>query len=154
MKARLRKLERRLLVEKRKIVYVLMSNRRDKKTKKTFWEIFLDRQMNVDGNEPIDPIWREFWRESKKGRFTSEEEIERFGRELQKKYPEVEIHVLLFRTTEPQDYISSWMSLDSEEEIQKLMKDYYDKYWHEEWEWEEIEEIYRTLKGKKEEMRE
>ena len=149
MKARLRKLERRLFGEKRKIVYVLMSNRRDKKTKKTFWEIFLDRLVNDEENEPIDPIWREFWKESKKGRFTSEEEIERFGRELQEKYPEVEIHVLLFRTTEPQDHISSWMSLDSEEEIQKLMKDYYDKYWHEEWEWEEIEEIYRMLREKR-----
>ena len=118
---------------------MILMNRRDKKTKKTYW----GSSLNNDEVEVLDdPVLREFWEESKKGRFISKEEVRRFGKELQRKYPEADIRLLLMKMTTPEDYISSWMSIASEEEIRRLMKEHYDKYWHEEYEREEIEEMY------------
>ena len=149
MKSRLRKLEKRLFGGKRKVVSVILTNRRDKKTKKTYWEICLDPLVEDKEKGPIDPIWREFWKASKEGKLTSGEEVERLGRELEEKYPETDIRVVLISIPEPQEYIASWLSIDSEEEIKQLMKDHYDNYWHEDYEWEEIKEMYRTLKERR-----
>jgi len=146
MRSKLRKLEKRVLSKNRRFVFVILTKRRDKKTKKTYWEMDFDQLMEDKETPPSDPVLREFWKASKERKLTSEEEIERLGRELMEKYPETDIQVFLIDMTEPQDYIASWMSTDSEEEIRKLMREYYDDYWHEEYEWEEIEEIYQTLK--------
>ena len=149
MKARLRKLEKRVLSKNRRFVFVILTKRRDKKTKKTYWEMDFDQLMEDKETPPSDPVLREFWKASKEGKLTSEEEVERLGRELEEKYPETDIRVVLISIPEPQEYIASWLSIDSEEEIKQLMKDHYDNYWHEDYEWEEIKEIYRTLKERR-----
>ncbi|MCD6551521.1 hypothetical protein [Thermotoga sp.] len=103
MKSRLRKLERRLLGRKRRIAYIILTNRRDKKTKKTYWEVSLG---NDEEKTSIDSILREFWEESKKGTSISEEVVW-FRKKLQK-----EIRVFLLKMTEPQDHTSSYIFMD------------------------------------------